>query len=260
MEHFCNTHVKYEDPPQRLFFYAIVDPQTRTLDGDRVVFAKLAKIRIARQAQFWDERNWKTIPARLPGQQAESQVRFVAFEDNIIAFEERRPYIPKSTFLRVLPTLYTIAADQALRVLRLELLKDEREVTVWLEAHERVVKVRFEGLRKPNPIDDPILAKIKKEIDETNARNMTFENKDQGVKADEGSLIRSGVKLCQEGYGEFDIEATTGAEEPERRTSREFTLSKRVEYQDDREFIEKTWREKRRIRRRPGSGERRRGS
>jgi len=250
LENFCNTHVKYEDQYRR-FFYAIVDPQTRRFDGDRVVFAKLAKIRIALQAQFWDESNWRTIPARLPGQQAESQARFVAFEDNIIAFEERKPYISKAMFLRVLPILYSNAADEALRVLRLELLKDEREIVEWLRDHERVVRVRFEGLRKPNPIDDPILAKIKRQIDETNAKNMAFENTDpeQGLKADEGSLIRSGLDLCKEGFGEFDIEAVSG-QAAERRTSREFTLTKRITYEDDREFIEKTWTEKRRLRRR----------
>lgn len=244
---FCNTRVKWTDPNNR-FFYVITEPREVSSEGERAVFAKFAKIRVALQTQFWDEDKWKMKTETIPQPQAESHSRFLAFEDRLFLFEERRPYITKAMVARILPILYATAAESGIRTLRLEFFKDTRLFQEWVQEFERVVKVKFDRLARPNPIDDPILDKIKRHIEETRAKGMAYENKEEGLVAEEGSLIDSAIRLCDEGYGEFQVEAVRG-DETGRKSSREFTLTRTFQYDTDEEFVDKAWREKRRFER-----------
>jgi hypothetical protein len=187
------------------FIWVFGDQLTRTIDNEKVIFARLGKIKRGFEDTIYDKekRSFNRVAAESP--RALDYSNFVIYpRHHLILFEERDPHISIDQFRKNFSEIYKRHFSDLSNV-RIDPITRTREILGILKECDRIIEAKFE-LFQSNPTDEPEFRKLDRLLKESNAEKTTlkFTNKKEGLTL-EGSVIKEGVFMAGSGYGEYRI-------------------------------------------------------
>jgi len=201
----------------------------------------LLKIAQSMKANYFDEINWMPIGREISERQIRISIRFIIYPDSVMIFEDLYPYFSKNNFKRAFKTLLSASMtdEEAVFYLELNIKKDIETIYSFLDDCDKIDKIIFEDLKVPNPykFNDEKIKKAVELIERNKIKKMTVENK-EGLNK-EGDEIEGTLGLIAErGIGNARISGSKGEHKKQYETKTKIK-TKKIEYEDDDEFIKK---------------------
>ncbi len=220
------------------FTYVFVEPETLEIDQNSFLVVTLAKIRREHFAQYFDPEKWRLVERPLPGMRSEERSFLLIGEDGLLIVEERKPWLRMSLIARVISG-FAEEAFETIGRLVLTPLGVTADVLATISGWEGVTRIRFRELQTSNPEARRVFERMERVLRDANAEKTTivFSNEEGALNTAEDSLIRSGIELSNEGYGEYSIE---GEQEGQAVSvsKRHAILKHRVQYGTMREWAD----------------------
>jgi len=180
--------------------------------GEEIYFGRLGKIGREHVHEVYNEVKKEFIVS--PGQPSASHSNFIVYpKENLIVFEERAD-IKIKKFISVFAHMYLKAFQDLSRIL-IEPISEPYTLSQIQKDFEKIVEVDLHVVRS-NPESDPEFQPIEKILHETGSSEWStkFQNPREGLKAD-SPIIKGGIKLSSEGYGDYKIVAMKGEQRRE---------------------------------------------
>lgn len=229
--------------PKGNYFYTIYT--VKIPKHENIIFGFFLKISKSMKGNFFDEKRWAPFEKETTDREIRYSNRFVIYpSDSAIIFEERPPYFSKTNFRSMFKELLEEAmkSEETIYHFELNIKKDIQTIFTFLEECDKIEKIFFEGLKKPNPFKfhDEKYQKGVEFIVRNNIKSLTMSNKedDKGINA-EGDETEGILDLVtNRGIGNAKIEGVKGDEKKYYNT-RTKLKTKRVYYENDEDFVRK---------------------
>lgn len=187
------------------FTWVIADALVETNEGEKIIFARLGKIKQELVETIYDREQKSFIKEKTKSPKALSYSNFIIHpKSSTIVFEEKLPDISIKQFKEIFSMLYK-RHFRDISYIKIDLKKETEKVFEMLARYDRVVKVHLK-LTPTNPEDEPDFRRLDQVLKEGNIReaNIEFENEDEGLKL-EKTIVGEGISLSGAGYGEYRI-------------------------------------------------------
>ncbi len=189
------------------FIYVFVEPEELEEQDDKLTLVTLAKIRREFFAQYFDREEWRLIDRALPGMRSEERSYLLIADDGLLIIEERRPALSWTLILRVV-TGFAKDAFEGIGSLVIHPLGKTVDVVEAISQWEGISRISFRKLQISNPNARRVFERMEDVLRDANADESTiaFSSEEAALNISEDSLIRSGIELSNEGYGDYTIE------------------------------------------------------
>ena len=173
------------------------------------VYGMLLKISKSHIGNYFDENNWRPIQKEIDDHQIKIWSRFIIYKDYTIIFEDVTPFLSKhqfrKSFIELISTV--MKKEEPVFTFNINFKKSIETIYKFLKECEYIEKITFENLKVPNPYKfrDEKIKKAVEFIERNNIKNVSVENKDDGVNP-EGDEIEGAFGLVTDkGIGNAKI-------------------------------------------------------
>ena len=225
------------------FIYVLCKPEAIPLEngGERALFSEMLKMSRSTKEQYFDEDSWLPVEEERPEKHIRTFSRFLLFEDGGVVLEDAYPQLSRNTFADMLEKLLheAIKDEEAIFRIQVNFKKSEEEIHRFIDRCVVIRAVRFSGMAAPNPYDfgEEKINRARDLIKRTNSRVLLYENPDGvNVGSDE---ISGGLGIVQAGIGDAKITGTAEDGEREILETKRRLRTKRVDIEDDKDFVKK---------------------
>ena len=189
------------------FTWAFGDYLINEDEGEKIIFARLGKIKSDSIEDFYDKET-KSFRQMVIESKTISYSNFIIIpEDQVIVFEEQ-PSITAKMFLECLSRFYRRHSN-GISTITIDLIVDEEKIFTRLDSFDKITKVSFKVIPS-NPDDEDDFRKLDEELKESNATEagQWYKNESEGLLI-ENSMIKQGLALCNAGYGDYTVVGET---------------------------------------------------
>lgn len=215
IELFKSGKVHHQDKGKgrNKFTWAFGDLLIEEIEGEKVIFARLGKIKKGLEETVYDgdKKSFKQVMRNQ--ERAVSYSNFIIHpKSHSILFEEKKPYISIKQFKENFSAIYKLLWND-LSDVRIDLIVETEEVFSLLKQFDRVTEVSFR-VTPSNPTDKEEFRKLDELLKDGNTKEASFKfkNEEEGLKL-ENTIIEEGIYLSGAGYGEYTIRGEKGEED-----------------------------------------------
>jgi hypothetical protein len=185
------------------FVWAFGDHVTKDINGEKIIFARLGKIKAGFEDLIYDKKakSFKRVTVETKPLYYSNLI--ISPKSHIIIFEER-PGISASMFPDLFSKFYSEHFND-LSSLKIDLILDREIVFSRLNDFDKIIEVKFKVMPS-NPDNEEEFRKLDEEIKNSNASEASFKfkNEQDGLKVKD-SMVGQGIALSGAGYGEYTI-------------------------------------------------------
>lgn len=194
----------------KVFLWVLGDYYQDKIDGEKVLFARLGKIRREHNEDMYDEEKsiFTREPIKTPKPQAVDYSNFIVHPSSkLIVFEERYEISIKQ-FTEYFEALYRKFFVDEYIYIKIELIEeypDTEDIYGIIDNYDKVPEVKFSSVTPTNPGPSKEFKPLDDDFKESNVddSDMDFRGKEDDLKIKEGTLIKQAIDLCRAGYGNF---------------------------------------------------------
>ncbi len=186
------------------FIWVFGDQEIQIIDNEKIVFARLGKIRSGYE-KYYDKEKKSFRLRNVQSSQFLSYSNFVIHpKSHLILFEERKPLISIRQFTEIFSRIYK-KHFRDLTDIGIDPIIETEMVFQILRQCKKIIDVQFK-VTPSNPVDEPEFRKLDELLKDGNTKEarLRFRNEEAGLKV-ENTIIGEGIALSGAGYGEYTI-------------------------------------------------------